>query len=124
MAELVGEDSLNLCRRRLLNERVVEDNLLGPGETVEVSVRVRRALAAIDDVEVLEGELELGGERLDTGADLASGNGGELVEQGLDWSKLMTRNPNSLRMGKMIWRVSWTVMTKSMSQGTKFLPAH
>jgi len=85
VTELVGEDGLDLGGGRLLEKSVVEDNLLGPRQAVEVGVRVGRALAAVNDVEVLEGELELGGEGLDAGAHLALGDGRELVEEGLDW---------------------------------------
>lgn len=84
VAELVGEDGLDLGGGALVEEGVVEDDLLGPGQAVEVGVRVRRALAAVDDVQVLEREAELSCEGLDARAHLAVGQLGELVEERLD----------------------------------------
>jgi hypothetical protein len=60
---------------------------------------VRRALAAVDHVEVREGELELAGELLDALAHLALGHGGELVKERLDWASARTGQDSSLKMG-------------------------
>jgi hypothetical protein len=66
---------------------------------------VGRALATVNDVEVLEGELELAGEVLDAGADFSVGEGRELVEEGLDlegstWNTMRVGFCHSLRVGK------------------------
>lgn len=97
MAELVGEDSLDLGRRVLVQQSVIQHDLLRPREAVEVAVvsgysnapvdpriGVGRALAAVDHVEVLERELQLAGKLLDALADLTLGDGRELVEERLD----------------------------------------
>lgn len=55
-----------------------------PGETEEVGVTVRTALRTVDFVQVLEREVELHSEFLNTRAELASRKRRELVEERLD----------------------------------------
>jgi hypothetical protein len=73
-----GDDLLGLA---LLKQGVVDDNVLLPGQTVEVSIAVGTTLAAIDDVQFRERELELLGKVLHTSLDLTRLQRGQLVEQ-------------------------------------------
>ena len=103
--ELMCQDSFNFVRLAFLNQGVKDDDVLAlrpnsvsvicassssdrnvayPRKAKEVCVRVRRALRAVDLVQVLERELELGREPLDAGAEVALGERRELVEQRLD----------------------------------------
>jgi hypothetical protein len=66
----------------LLQPGIINDNVLLPGQTIEVSIAVGTALAAIDDVQLREWELELLGKVLDTSLDLTRLQRGQLVEQG------------------------------------------
>jgi hypothetical protein len=84
VTELVRQDSEDLIWVALLEQGIVDDNVLLPWETVEVGVGVGAALAPVDDVELLEGELELGSELLHLGLELALLEGRELVEQRQD----------------------------------------
>ena len=81
MAELVGENSDDLLGLALLNERVVNDNVLLPGETKEVGIAVGAALASINDIELVEREVELLGEALDIVLEFALLQRGQLVEE-------------------------------------------
>ena len=55
-----------------------------PGKTEEVGIAVGAALGAVDLVQVLERELELGSQVFDSGAEVTLSQGRELVEEGLD----------------------------------------
>lgn len=74
----------NLLRLALLEQSVIDDDVLLPRKTVEVSVTVSTALAAINDVQLRERELELLGQVLDTGLDLTGLQRRQLVEQRQD----------------------------------------
>lgn len=88
MAELVGKHSDNLLPLALLNQSVVDDDVLLPGQTKEVGIAVGAALAAVDDVQLMERELELLGEVLDIGLELALLQRGKLVEQRKDGDRV------------------------------------
>lgn len=61
VAELVSQDGKNFLRFRLFQEGIVDDNVLLPWEAVKECVGVSAALATIDDIQLVKGELELGG---------------------------------------------------------------
>lgn len=82
VTELVAQDGDHLLWLALLQEGIINDNVLLPGQTIEVSIAVGTALAAIDDVQLREWELEFLGEVLDTSLDLTRLQRGQLVEQG------------------------------------------
>lgn len=84
VTELVGENRDNLVNLALLDQGIVNDNVLAPGETVEVGIAVAAALGTVDDIEVLEGEVELGGKSFNLSLELPVLEGRELVEQGQD----------------------------------------
>lgn len=84
VAELVSQNSEDLFRLGLFQERIVDDNVLLPREAVEEGVGVSAALATINDIQLVQGELEAGRQFIDLGLELAVLEGGELVEQGLD----------------------------------------
>lgn len=130
VAQLMTQNSLHLGRGALINQSVVDDNVLRPRQTVKVPgmgqhlrrlpsgqrvdsrVRVRAALAAINDVEVLERETELASQLVDTITQVTLGQGCELVEKWLDWcvSLYIVSHDSmgySLKVGKMICSVNW-----------------
>ena len=84
VAELVREDGLDFVGLALLHEGVEDDDVFAPGETEEVGVAVRAALAAIDFVEMHEGEVEPRGQLLRTRAEVALWERGKLVKERLD----------------------------------------
>lgn len=61
VAELMSQNSENLFRLGLFQESIVDDNVLLPWKAVEECVGVSAALATIDDIQLVQGELELGG---------------------------------------------------------------
>ena len=61
VAQLVSEDGNDLADFALLNQGIIDDNLVAPGQSVEVRVAVGTALGTIDNVEVLQREVEPGG---------------------------------------------------------------
>lgn len=81
VAKLMAQDGDDLLGLALLKQGIVDDNVLLPGQTVEVSIAVGTTLAAIDDVQLREGELELLGKVLNTSLDLTRLQRGQLVEQ-------------------------------------------
>lgn len=70
VTEFVCKNSDNLLGLALLNQGIKDDNVLAPGETVEVGVAVSAALGTIDNVEVLQRELESASQSLNFGAQL------------------------------------------------------
>jgi hypothetical protein len=78
----MAQDGDHLLGLALLKQGVVDNNVLLPGQTVEVSIAVGTTLAAINDVQLRERELELLGKVLNTGLDLTRLQRGQLVEQG------------------------------------------
>ena len=84
VSELVGQDGGNLTSLALLNEGIEDDDVLSPGKTIEVRVAVGAALRSVDDIEVLEGEFESGGQCLNLGSQRARLQRRELVEERQD----------------------------------------
>ena len=81
VTQLVRKNSNNLLGLALLDQGIINDNVLLPGHAEEVSVAVGAALAAINDVQLGKRELELLGQILDAGLELALFKGRKLVEQ-------------------------------------------
>lgn len=84
MTELVGEDGHDLVGLLAIDEGVEENDALGPGKTSEEGVGVGTARGAVHDIQLLEGEVELAGESVNLGLELAFIHRGKLVEQGQD----------------------------------------
>lgn len=88
VAEFVAQNSDDLLRLALLDQGIVDDNVLLPGETVEVGVAVGAALATVDDVQLLQREFQLLGEVLNTSLQFARLQGRQLVEQRQDSNRV------------------------------------
>lgn len=71
----------NFFRLTLLNQSVVDDNVLLPGQSKEVGVAVSTALATVDDIQFLQGEFQLAGEVLDASLESTGLQRRQLVEQ-------------------------------------------
>ena len=84
MTQLVTQHSDNLFAVALLYKSVVDDDVLLPGQTKEVCVAVRAALAAVDDEERVEREIEAFGESLDPLLQSSIFKRRELIEQWKD----------------------------------------
>lgn len=84
VTQLVGQDGDDLCRIHLLNQCIVDDNVLLPGQAVKVGVGVGATLAAINDEELLQGELVGRGEFLNPCLERALVQWREFVEERLD----------------------------------------
>lgn len=86
VAKLVRKDSLDFLLGALLKQSVVDDDLLlsNPGQAGEVGVAVGAALASINDLQLAEGEFELGSESLDRLLEFSGLQRLELVEEGND----------------------------------------
>lgn len=80
----MGQNSNNLLCRALLDKGIINDNVLGPGKSVEIRIAVAAAFRAIDGVQVLEREVEPLGKGLGLGLELALLERGKSVEQGED----------------------------------------
>jgi hypothetical protein len=77
----VSKNSNNLIRVALLNESIVDDDVLLPGETKEIGVGVGASLASVNDIELVKRELEAGGESFNLGLELTILERRQLVEQ-------------------------------------------
>ena len=77
----MAQHSNNLLRLGLLNQSIVDDNVLLPWQTVEVGITVGTALAAVNNVQLGEREVESLGQVFDTGLELTGLKRRELVEQ-------------------------------------------
>ena len=86
VTKLVSKNSLDFLLRALLEQCVEDDDLLlaNPRQAGEVGVAVSAALAAIDDLQFGEGEVELRGKCLNGVLELARLERLELVEQWYD----------------------------------------
>jgi len=82
VSEFVGKNGNNLLGLALLNQSVIDDDMLLPGQSKEIGVAMRAALAAVDDVQLMQREVQLLGETLDISLKLAFLQGRQLVEQG------------------------------------------
>jgi hypothetical protein len=81
VSQFVSQNRNNLIDTAFLDQGIVNDNVLAPGQSIEIGVTVRTPLRAVDDVEVLQREVELGGQRFDFGLQLAVLQGRKLVEK-------------------------------------------
>lgn len=81
VAKFMRKDSDNLIRFALLNQGIIDDNVLLPRKTEEISIGVSASLASVDDIELVQGELETGGQSLDLGLELTLLEGREFVEK-------------------------------------------
>lgn len=88
MTQFMAQDSNNLFRFTRLEQRVINDNVLLPRQAIEVRIAVSASLAAIDDVELVQGELKLLCELLNTGFDWARLKRGQLIEQRQDRDRI------------------------------------
>lgn len=81
VTQLVGKHGLNLLGVRLLDQRVVDDNLLLPWQASEVGIAVGAALAAVNDLQFREREVEALGKSFDSVFERTGLERGKLVEQ-------------------------------------------
>lgn len=88
VTELVCKNSDNLLRFALLDQGIVDDNVLLPRQSKEVGIAVRTALAAINDEQFVERELQLFRKRFSLGLQLAFLQGRQLVEQRQDEDRI------------------------------------
>lgn len=84
VAQFVSKNSNNLIRLALLDESIVDNNVLLPGETKEIGVGVGASLASINDIELVERELEASGKSFNLGLELTILKRRQLVEQRQD----------------------------------------
>ena len=82
VAELVRKNRNNLLGLALLDQSVKEDNVLFPGHSEEISIAVSAPLAAINHMQLGQGELELSSQGLNACLELAFLQRRELVEKG------------------------------------------
>lgn len=61
VTEFMSQNSEDFLRLGLFQESIVDDNVLLPWEAVKECVGVSASLATIDDIQLVQGELELGG---------------------------------------------------------------
>jgi hypothetical protein len=71
VTELVGQDRENLVSFGLFQQSIVDDNVLLPRQTVEEGVGVSAALAAVNDVQLVQGEVDPGSQFVDLCLELA-----------------------------------------------------
>lgn len=88
MTEFVTKNSNNLIWLTLLNQSVVDDNVLFPGQTKEVRVAVGTPPATVDDIQFLKGEIQLAGQALNTSLELTRLQRRQLVEQWQDSNRV------------------------------------
>lgn len=81
VTKFVTQNSDNFFRLTLLNQGVVDDNVLLPGQSKEVGVAVSTALATVNDIQFLQGEFQLAGKVLDTSLEFTGLQRRQLVEQ-------------------------------------------
>jgi len=84
VAQFVSKNSNNLIRLALLDESIVDNNVLLPGEAKEIGVGVGASLASINDIELVERELEASGKSFNLGLELTILKRRQLVEQRQD----------------------------------------
>jgi len=87
VTELVGKDCNYLFGFALLNQGVVDDDVLLPWQTEEVSIAVRASLAAIDNMKLFKREVQAGSQPLNASLEWSRLQRRELVEQrqNRDW---------------------------------------
>lgn len=94
VAELVGQDRENLVSFGLFQQSIVDDNVLLPRQTVEEGIGVSAALAAVNDVQLVQGEVEPSSQFIDLCLELAVLEGRQLVEQRLDKGRIQSSHEN------------------------------
>lgn len=87
MAQFVAQNSDNLFWFTLLHQGVVDDNVLLPGETKEVSIAVGASLATVNRVNVVQREVKVRSKLLNASFDGARLERRQFVEhrQDNDW---------------------------------------
>lgn len=88
VAQLVAQHSDNLLWLALLDQSIVEDDVLLPRQTIEVGIAVSTALAAVNDMQLLEREVKSLGKLLDTSLERTRFERRELVEQRQDHNRV------------------------------------
>lgn len=81
VAKLVAQHSNNLLRLGLLNQGIVDNNVLLPWQAVEVGIAVGTTLAAVNDMQLRQRELESLCQVLNTSLEFTGLKRRELVEQ-------------------------------------------
>lgn len=81
VAELMSKDGDYLVILALLDQRIIDDDVLLPRKTEEVGIAMSAALAAIDDVEFMQWELQLLCQVLHIGLEFALLQWRQLVEE-------------------------------------------
>lgn len=66
VTEFVCQNSFDFLVRALLQESIVDDNLLLPGQTSEISVAMSTALTTINNLKLCERKLERSSQSFDT----------------------------------------------------------
>ena len=84
VTKLVSKNCDDFLWLGLLNQGIIDDNVLLPWKTKEVSIAVGAALASVDNVKLREWELELLGKCLNIGLELSIWQRRECVEQRQD----------------------------------------
>lgn len=82
------QNSNDLIRLALLNQRVVDNNVLLPGQTEKVRVAVRTPLATVDNIQFLKRELQFPSKVLNTRLQLTRLQRRQLVEQRQDSNRI------------------------------------
>ena len=82
VAQLVTQDGDHLLGLALLDQGIIEDDVLLPGESVKVGVAVGAALATVDDVQLLQREVEFLGQLLHTRLERTGFERRQFVEHG------------------------------------------
>lgn len=81
VTKLMGQDSNHFFRLALLNQGIIDNNVLLPRQAVEVGIAVSTALAAIDNIQLVEREIQLLSKSLDASLQITRLKRRELVEQ-------------------------------------------
>lgn len=84
VTKLVSKNCDDLLWLGLLNQGIVDDNVLLPWKSKEVSIAVGTALAPVNDVKLRQREFKLLGKRLNRGLELSIWQRRESVEQRQD----------------------------------------
>lgn len=94
VTKLVSQDRENLVSFGLFQQSIVDDNVLLPRQTVEEGIGVSAALAAVNDVQLVQGEVEPSSQFVDLCLELAILERRQLVEQRLDKGRIQSRHEN------------------------------
>lgn len=100
VTELVGQDRENLVSFGLFQQSIVDDNVLLPRQTVEEGIGVSAALAAVNDVQLVQGEFEPSSQFVNLCLELTVLEGRQLVEQRLNKRRIQSGHQNLHGGGK------------------------